>query len=189
MNRCLRSAGWLGVAIGGLCVLAGCGSPTTEPGTTPEATFQALKLAFQKKDFDALWGLAAESARDQWIGSLRKAQARLKDLRDQADKATGDAKQQALAQLTKQQQILEQQFALSTDEFARMAPKGLFVLICSRAVQHRPKILGDLGEATFQREEIKGDQATVFYTASERRDARVAMIKADGVWKIGTPPR
>lgn len=187
MNRCRQSAWWLAI-VGLACGhLAGCGAPTTDPGGTPEATFGALKLAFQEKDFDALWNLVSEPARARWTASLRHAQTELRKLRQQADQAAGQAKQDALARLSRQEQILEDVLGLPSQRFTQMQPKDLFVLICTRATRDRPKILEDLTQATFLRRDVTGDRAAVTYRRTDGRETTVAMVQTDGVWKIGLP--
>lgn len=189
MNCCRQSARWWAIVGLASCSWVGCGAPTTDPGPTPQATFEAFKLASQKKDFGALWNLVSEPARNQWIASLRKAQAELGKLRKDVNQATGKDKQDALARLNKQEEILEDVLGLAVERFTQMEPKDLFVLIFTRATHDRPKIIEEVSQATFLRQEVAGERATVTYRRPDGRETTLAMVQADDLWKIGLPAK
>lgn len=185
-DRC-QSVCTLVVAAVGLGPLGGCGGPRTEPGHTPQATFEAFKLALQDKDFDRLWNLMDESGRNQWIASIRRSQAEFRTLQKDADQADAKAKQQAQARLAEQGPGLEEALGVSIERFTEMEPKSLFVLIWKQTARDRPQVLDGRARATFLRQDIQGDRATVTYRRPDGREADVAMVLANGLWKVGPP--
>jgi len=184
-----RRDGWGGLAIAVLVSssVTGCAPQSTEPGASPRATFEAFKLAFQNKDFDAVWNLSSDAGRDQWTASLRKAQTDLRALQQQAEQAAGTAQKRAQAGLAKQEQILQDTFGLGVTPFAQMSARDLFLRVWTQVSRNEPKIVKERASATFLREDVQGDGAKVTYRRPDGREANVAMVRTGEVWKIGLP--
>jgi hypothetical protein len=171
-----------------LSVLAGCSG--VKPGSTPKATFEAVKRAIVTEDYEGLWGLLTSQARDEEACRIRSVQALI---------------EAEIARLTDREKAdVIRRLGVPPAEFVNMSPQkvfaeearrgGMFTVTATLAGEQEvgfrrlPRTVRDLYEplrdAAVTDSRTDDGRAVLTVSLGGGGTARLVLEKEHGAWRL-----